>query len=188
MGFRPRGHAGRDHARPACCAIRRRVSSPQHLGLTFHRVPGYHLRPRRRRQRSGRARGGRLRRVGGARHASRSTRSTGGQAGASSRIENYVGFPNGISGDELASRAAIQAQRLGARLNAPCEVGGLRVEARLPRHRARRRQRDPVPRGDHRVRGALPTARRRRPRALRRRRRLLRGDRPRGADRAAAVR
>jgi thioredoxin reductase (NADPH) len=52
----------------------------------------------------------------------------GGQAGASSRIENYVGFPNGISGEELASRAAIQAQRLGARLNAPCEVAGLRME------------------------------------------------------------
>ena len=53
---------------------------------------------------------------------------TGGQASASSRIENYVGFPNGISGEELTSRAAIQAQRLGARLNSPCEVGGLRVE------------------------------------------------------------
>ena len=53
---------------------------------------------------------------------------TGGQAGASSRIENYVGFPNGISGEELASRAAIQAQRLGAQLNAPCVVAGLRVE------------------------------------------------------------
>ena len=53
---------------------------------------------------------------------------TGGQAGTSSRIENYVGFPNGISGGELTSRAAIQAQRLGARLNAPCPVGGLRAE------------------------------------------------------------
>jgi thioredoxin reductase (NADPH) len=52
----------------------------------------------------------------------------GGQAGASSRIENYVGFPNGISGDDLVSRAAIQAIRLGARLNAPCEVVGLRLE------------------------------------------------------------
>jgi thioredoxin reductase (NADPH) len=52
----------------------------------------------------------------------------GGQAGASSRIENYVGFPNGISGDDLVTRAAIQAMRLGARLNAPCEVAGLRVE------------------------------------------------------------
>ena len=52
----------------------------------------------------------------------------GGQAGASSRIENYVGFPNGISGGDLTARAAIQAQRLGARLNAPCEVVGLHPE------------------------------------------------------------
>ncbi len=52
----------------------------------------------------------------------------GGQAGASSRIENYVGFPNGISGEDLVSRTAIQAQRLGARLNAPCEATGLRPE------------------------------------------------------------
>jgi thioredoxin reductase (NADPH) len=52
----------------------------------------------------------------------------GGQAGASSRIENYVGFPNGISGSDLIARAAIQAQRLGARLHAPCEVVGLRAE------------------------------------------------------------
>ena len=52
----------------------------------------------------------------------------GGQAGASSRIENYVGFPNGVSGDDLTSRAAIQAMRLGARLSAPCEVAALRSE------------------------------------------------------------
>ena len=52
----------------------------------------------------------------------------GGQAGSSSRIENYVGFPNGISGEDLTQRAAIQALRLGARLNAPCEVAGLRIE------------------------------------------------------------
>jgi thioredoxin reductase (NADPH) len=38
----------------------------------------------------------------------------GGQAGTSSRIENYLGFPNGISGEELASRALRQARRLGA--------------------------------------------------------------------------
>ena len=38
----------------------------------------------------------------------------GGQAGTSSRIENYLGFPSGISGDELASRALRQARRLGA--------------------------------------------------------------------------
>ncbi len=52
----------------------------------------------------------------------------GGQAGASSRIENYAGFPNGISGEDLVARTAIQAQRLGARLNAPCEAVGLRAE------------------------------------------------------------
>jgi thioredoxin reductase (NADPH) len=52
--------------------------------------------------------------------------SIGGQAGSSSRIENYVGFPNGISGEDLVSRTAIQAQRLGAHLNAPCEATGLR--------------------------------------------------------------
>jgi thioredoxin reductase (NADPH) len=54
--------------------------------------------------------------------------SVGGQAGASSRIENYAGFPNGISGGDLTARTAAQALRLGARLNAPCEVVGLRPE------------------------------------------------------------
>ena len=39
----------------------------------------------------------------------------GGQAGTSSRIENYLGFPSGVSGDELASRALQQAKRLGRR-------------------------------------------------------------------------
>jgi thioredoxin reductase (NADPH) len=40
----------------------------------------------------------------------------GGQAGTSSRIENYLGFPNGVSGDELANRALLQAKRLGAEI------------------------------------------------------------------------
>jgi thioredoxin reductase (NADPH) len=40
----------------------------------------------------------------------------GGQAGTSSRIENYLGFPNGVSGDELANRALQQARRLGAEI------------------------------------------------------------------------
>ncbi len=52
----------------------------------------------------------------------------GGQAGSSSRIENYAGFPNGVSGGDLAARTAVQAQRLGAWLVSPCEVSGLRVE------------------------------------------------------------
>jgi thioredoxin reductase (NADPH) len=49
----------------------------------------------------------------------------GGQAGTSSRIENYLGFPDGISGAELTTRGAIQAQRFGARLNSPCQVAGI---------------------------------------------------------------
>jgi len=46
----------------------------------------------------------------------------GGQAGTSSRIENYVGFPSGVSGGELVERAALQAQRLGAQITSPCTV------------------------------------------------------------------
>ena len=44
------------------------------------------------------------------------TKAPGGQAGSSSRIENYLGFPNGISGPELASRAVDQAEKFGAEL------------------------------------------------------------------------
>ena len=43
----------------------------------------------------------------------------GGQAGTSSRIENYLGFPHGISGADLARRAVTQAKRLGAEILAP---------------------------------------------------------------------
>ena len=46
----------------------------------------------------------------------------GGQAAASSLIENYLGFPNGLSGADLTGRAAVQAQKFGARLFSPCEV------------------------------------------------------------------
>jgi thioredoxin reductase (NADPH) len=53
---------------------------------------------------------------------------TGGQAGTSSRIENYLGFPSGISGAELAERAVIQAEKFGARLGIPAEATGLEVE------------------------------------------------------------
>lgn len=52
----------------------------------------------------------------------------GGQAGTSSRIENYLGFPNGISGSDLARRAAAQATRLGAELLTAQEAVGVRVE------------------------------------------------------------
>src|SRR5690349_11641770 len=52
----------------------------------------------------------------------------GGQAGMSSRIENYLGFPSGLSGADLARRAVIQARRFGVEILAPQEVLGLRVE------------------------------------------------------------
>lgn len=53
----------------------------------------------------------------------------GGQAGSSSRIENYLGFPAGISGSELTRRAVMQAQRLGAEFLAPLEVTGTSIDA-----------------------------------------------------------
>jgi thioredoxin reductase (NADPH) len=53
----------------------------------------------------------------------------GGQAGSSSRIENYLGFPMGISGGELTQRAVVQAEKFGAHLTAPCEAESLREEA-----------------------------------------------------------
>ena len=52
----------------------------------------------------------------------------GGQAGLSSRIENYLGFPAGLSGQDLARRAVVQATRFGVEILAPLEAVGLRVE------------------------------------------------------------
>jgi thioredoxin reductase (NADPH) len=54
----------------------------------------------------------------------------GGQAGTSSRLENYLGFPAGISGGELANRFALQAKRFGARLVVPAKAVGLVREDR----------------------------------------------------------
>ena len=50
---------------------------------------------------------------------------TGGQAATSSRIENYLGFPAGVSGGELAERAVIQATKFGAQINVPGDVNAL---------------------------------------------------------------
>jgi len=55
----------------------------------------------------------------------------GGQAGTSSRIENYLGFPHGISGDELASRALHQARRLGAEILVTRRAARIDTERRL---------------------------------------------------------
>ena len=52
----------------------------------------------------------------------------GGQAGRSSRIENYLGFPMGLSGNDLARRAIAQARRFGVEILTPQEVSGVRVE------------------------------------------------------------
>ena len=53
------------------------------------------------------------------------SRAYGGQAGASARIENYLGFPTGISGAALAGRAFVQAQKFGADIMIPVEVKSL---------------------------------------------------------------
>lgn len=55
-------------------------------------------------------------------------RAPGGQAGTSSRIENYLGFPNGLSGSDLTRRAISQAKRLGAEFLAPVEVASIRLQ------------------------------------------------------------
>src|SRR4029453_14440146 len=57
-------------------------------------------------------------------------RSYGGQAGASARIENYPGFPPGISGQALAGRAYVQAQKFGAEIMIPAQVASLQCEVR----------------------------------------------------------
>ena len=55
-------------------------------------------------------------------------RAPGGQAGTSSRIENYLGFPNGLSGAELTHRAISQVQRFGAEFLAPQEVSSITLQ------------------------------------------------------------
>jgi thioredoxin reductase (NADPH) len=54
--------------------------------------------------------------------------SPGGQAGTSSRIENYLGFPSGVSGGELARRAVTQARRFGVEILAPQEACSVRID------------------------------------------------------------
>jgi thioredoxin reductase (NADPH) len=100
-----------------------------HLGLTFQTTPGYIFDL----VVVGSGPAGLAAAVYGASEGLRTVSldavTVGGQAGSSSRIENYAGFPNGISGEDLTGRAAVQAMRLGARLNAPCEVASLRSES-----------------------------------------------------------
>lgn len=69
-------------------------------------------------------------------------RAYGGQAGASARIENYLGFPTGISGLALAGRAYVQAQKFGAEMLIPAEVVGLDCERAHPGGELRLRLKD----------------------------------------------
>ena len=55
----------------------------------------------------------------------------GGQAATTTRIENYLGFPSGISGAELAERAETQALKFGARLSTPCEIVAVDIDEHL---------------------------------------------------------
>ena len=56
----------------------------------------------------------------------------GGQAGSSMRIENYLGFPTGLTGRDLADRAVLQANKFGAQLSVPTPVTGLEFEKAYP--------------------------------------------------------
>ncbi len=94
----------------------------------------------------------------------------GGQAGTSRRIENYLGFPAGITGSELTSRAVTQARKFGARTATPYRAASARARRRAPPGRARGRQRD-------RARATVAALDRRRiPPPAGRRPRRLRGD------------
>ena len=53
----------------------------------------------------------------------------GGQAGCSSKIENYMGFPTGLSGTDLANRALLQAQKFGAQFTTPAEVVAIKCNS-----------------------------------------------------------
>src|SRR5207245_4612126 len=57
----------------------------------------------------------------------------GGQAGTSSRIENYLGFPAGLSGEELAARATLQAQKFGVRMKLASKAMSLSSDGWLHR-------------------------------------------------------
>ena len=111
------------------------------------------LRPDRGRGGAGGVGRGRLRRLGGAAHARAGAPGPGGQAGRSMRIENYLGFPTGITGAELAERAVLQANKFG-REAARADAGHATDLRQRLRGAAPRRRRD----GD----GQVPADRHRR--------------------------
>ena len=118
--------AGRDHAgrRADDRAHRRRAGVPGRAG--HHAVQGL-LRPHRDRRRAGLGAA-----VYGASEGLRTVlverTATGGQAGQSSRIENYLGFPDGVSGAQLTDRARRQATKFGAEVLTTRDVIGLDIK------------------------------------------------------------
>ena len=101
---------GRRDAHPARAAGVRKPAWPSDRSALQGIRHGHHWR------RTGGSRRRRLRSLGGLRAIVVEREAPGGQAETSSRIENYLGFPSGISGSELASRALRQAKRLGAEI------------------------------------------------------------------------
>ena len=83
----------------------------------------------------------------------------GGQAGQSAAIENYLGFPKGVSGADLTHRAVAQASRFGAETVLAREVVGLEQRGPGARRALRRRRRGREPGGARRHRRVLPPAR-----------------------------
>ena len=98
----------------------------------------------------------------------------GGQAGTTSRIENYLGFPAGLTGGDLARRALAQARRLGAEILSPQDVTGIRRDDPYRVVVAGRRVRDQLPDGVVAHRRQLPPAGPAAGRRAGRRRHLLR--------------
>jgi len=79
----------------------------------------------------------------------------GGQAGMSARIENYLGFPMGLSGGDLARRAVVQAQRFGVEILSPQEAVGIRTEGPLPIIKLADGERNFLPRANDRHRSTV---------------------------------
>ena len=109
---------------------------------------------------------------------------TGGQAAASSRIENYLGFPSGVSGVELTGRASIQALKFGAEISSPCAAASLDcTEANFASSSKMARTFVTRSASSRPARAIAPAAHR--VGGIRGRRDLLRGNRTRGASSAA---
>ena len=101
---------------------------------------------------------------------------TGGQAGLSTRIENYLGFPAGLSGAELAERAVLQAEKFGAHFAIPAEAVALGRDDGFRTVTLSDHSTMTAPRGGDRHRRAVPAPARSRRRQVRGDERLLRGD------------